>query len=203
MFRTIRLAVTVSLCHTFPRAAYVRYPATENEGGRGCMLDAWRAHQGDIPMSMRLQMMDNFAVFHSLLGEGGWTTIPEFMHPILVELGIVGRRASQGGIADRGQPVLDLQQWVYSPMFDGTNQLAHYEADKYKPRRNADDCTKFVRLHQGLSEGLLVASCPHRICVAFQILSRHEGPRIAFELIYQRFKDGPKLIVYDNVSMPA
>jgi hypothetical protein len=85
-------------------------------------------------------------------------------------------------------------------MFDGNNQLAHYEADKYRPRRNADDCTKFVRLHQGLSEGLLVAFCPHRLCVAFQILSRHEGPRIAFELIYQRFKDGPKLIVYDNVS---
>ena len=45
--------------------------------------------------------------------------------------------------------------------------------------------------------------CPHGICIAFSILTRHEGPRIAFELILRRFTIGPYMIVYDNVRMRA
>ena len=42
--------------------------------------------------------------------------------------------------------------------------------------------------------------CPHGICIAFTILTRFEGPRIAFELIMSRFEAAPAMIVYDNVS---
>ena len=43
--------------------------------------------------------------------------------------------------------------------------------------------------------------CPHRFCLGFQILSRHEGPRIAFELLFQKFSIGPRMIVYDNACV--
>ena len=48
---------------------------------------------------------------------------------------------------------------------------------------------------------MLVMYCPHGICIGFSILTRHEGPRLAFELIYRRFTIGPRLIVYDNACI--
>lgn len=57
-----------------------------------------------------------------------------------------------------------------------------------------------VVLFASLSAGLMVAYCPHGICIAFTVLTRHEGPRHAFELIACRFPRAPGMIVYDNVS---
>lgn len=54
-----------------------------------------------------------------------------------------------------------------------------------------------------LLAGILCLFCPHGICVAFTILTRHEGPRILFELIMSRFSVAPAMIVYDNVSHSA
>lgn len=73
-----------------------------------------------------------------------------------------------------------------------------YAADKDNPGREPDDCNKFVRMMRGMTEGLLCMFCPHGICIGFTILTRHEGPRIAFELIMTRFKRAPAMIVYDN-----
>ena len=47
---------------------------------------------------------------------------------------------------------------------------------------------------------MLCMYCPHGICIAFTVLTRHEGPSAAVEMIVQRFTTGPSMIVYDNVS---
>ena len=79
--------------------------------------------------------------------------------------------------------------------------MGQYAADKERVIRREGDCNKYVHKRRGISEGLLCAFCPHGVCVAFSILSRHEGPRLAFEMIYRRFDQAPRYIVYDNVSL--
>lgn len=38
----------------------------------------------------------------------------------------------------------------------------------------------------------------HGRCLFLEILSRHEGPRTAFEILLERFPEAPGLVIYDN-----
>lgn len=78
------------------------------------------------------------------------------------------------------------------------NKLAQYRADD--AAHNSEACSKYTQTARGLTKGMLGMYCPHGICIAFTILTRHEGPRAAFELIVTHFKRAPAVIVYDNVS---
>ena len=145
-------------------------------------------------------------------------------------LGELGLKVFVGVHQPREQVVVDDSNFVFAPMLTRNNTLGSYLADKDRTVRYSEDCVKFTKVHRGLSEGawlgwlaglrgcvvslcafhsplpppppagLLVLYCPHRLCVGFQILTRHEGPRIAFELLFRRLSTGPRLIVYDNVS---
>jgi hypothetical protein len=106
-----------------------------------------------------------------------------------------------GGELPFRQPGEESRDWIYAPMLTSNNTLGKYAADTVRVVRTPGDCNKFVKTMSGMTEGLVAMFCPHRICIGFQILSRHEGPRIAFELIFKKFKIGPRLIVYDNACV--
>lgn len=91
------------------------------------------------------------------------------------------------------------QQLTACCRFPTLHKLRVYAADK-DAAPDGERCNKFAKTMRGMTEGMLCMYCPHGICVAFTILTRHEGPRIAFELIMSRFSSAPALIVYDNVS---
>ena len=107
-----------------------------------------------------------------------------------------------------------------------SNKLAQYRADD--AAHSSEACTKYTAAARGLTKGersmrrsrwglvgcadmlrppgaahdagILGMYCPHGICIAFTILTRHEGPSAAFELLVTHFKQAPAVIVYDNVS---
>lgn len=111
----------------------------------------------------------------------------------------IGQRMYYARKPDRIQDAPDGEDlFTYAPMFPECNRLAVYKADG--PTSDDDCCKKYAKIVRGLTEGLLCMYCPHAICIAFTILTRHEGPSAAFNLILRRFDTGPALIIYDNVS---
>lgn len=87
--------------------------------------------------------------------------------------------------------------YIFFPSASAQRQLRQYKADRDRTRAS-DECNKYVSTDATLTEGIVAYYCPHRICLGFQILNRHEGPRLVFEFLYRRFAKAPAFIIYDN-----
>lgn len=86
---------------------------------------------------------------------------------------------------------------IFSPMFEDDFAMPHYEGI----RRTDEDCTKYVTLARAVTDGMLLAFCPHGIAIAFIVLTKPEGPMMAFQLFKRRFRKAPAMIIYDNACM--
>lgn len=115
--------------------------------------------------------------------------------PLLQRLHDIGSGMSQLLPQERVRAAKDDGN-TWAPMFEGNNfSLPRYEGI----RRTDEDCTKYVTLSKAVTDGMLLAFCPHGIAIAFIVLTRPEGPVMAFQLIKRRFKRAPAMIIYDNV----
>lgn len=72
------------------------------------------------------------------------------------------------------------------------------QGKRYRELERTQSCTKHKPAKHTLTEGLVVAYCPHGIAVAIVFLNRHEGPVVCFDLLWRRFKEAPFMVVYDN-----
>jgi hypothetical protein len=145
-----------------------------------------------------VSMQALFPTLWKLINDQELAAVPEAAKPALVAMEKLGAKLRNCVPDYRLQEDAVDDAHFFGPMFPNRlRKLAFYEADT--ERSTPDGCTKHTYSCRGLTEGLMVLTCPHGICIGFQILCRHEGPRVAFELIYTRFKEAPAYIVYDNV----
>ena len=77
---------------------------------------------------------------------------------------------------------------VFAPGFPLLRGLPKFAADKAKDKEAG--CNKYARTHPTLTPGLFTFFCAHGICIGFKLLMRKEGPSVAFEFIFTRFKKG-------------
>jgi hypothetical protein len=68
--------------------------------------------------------------------------------------------------------------------------VADEGGNQSEPARDEVPCTKHRQSHMGLTPGLIAMFCPHGLCQAFKMMTRSEGPRTVFDLIYHRFPQG-------------
>ena len=61
--------------------------------------------------------------------------------------------------------------------------------------RDEAPCSKYSDSHPGLTPGMFALFCPHGFCVAFKIMSRSEGPKTAFDMLYHRCRLGEKFVI--------
>jgi hypothetical protein len=134
--------------------------------------------------------------------------IPPPIVKLMVELHRLARLAVSTVCDDNeGAPCNDYEKHIaYSPAFPLVRLPSSYAADASKDQEatrdeapsSEDPCTKHQQAHPGLTPGMICMFCPHGFCLGFKIMSRGEGPKTVFDLVYHRFKKGPKWIVYDN-----
>ena len=124
--------------------------------------------------------------------------LPRTMHPLLRDLQTVARLPASSDDTshlDLHEGLDNNEKFVFMPNNPVCRKLARYGDMR-------DDttylCNKYNKKCRGMTPGIFAMFCPHGVCLGFRIMSRHEGPRTAFEMIYERFKVAPGVIIYDN-----
>lgn len=124
--------------------------------------------------------------------------LPRAMHPLLRDLQTVARLPASGDDTthlDLRDDLDNNEKFVFMPNHPVCRKLARYGDLR-------DDttylCNKYNKKCRGMTPGIFAMFCPHGVCLGFRIMSRHEGPRTAFEMVYERFKVAPGVIIYDN-----
>ena len=156
-----------------------------------------RRGDGALPPALVEPVRLHFTALSKLCSAVGWRVLGPAVLPLLEKL---RRCAPPEHVTVEGPDVVlradqdDEDTWA--PMFPPQPDRPHkaYGSLEAGERR----CTKHVVETRTLTEGLVVAYCPHGIAIAVIVLNRHEGPLVCFELFWRRFKHAPKLIVYDN-----
>lgn len=96
------------------------------------------------------------------------------------------------GAAHAEPPPDPVDEDAYSPMFPPIRKAKTYHG---RPR---PVCRKFATATGISSPGLVIGYCPHGLAVMFTMLRRFEGPTVIFDLLYRRFPEPPRMVVYDN-----
>ena len=182
---------------------YVGPELTERTATTNAPLDDLivSARLGDHALPPRLvePVRLHFPALSRLCGALGWDVVGPAVLPVLEQL----RRCEpprhvtvEGLDPEHLLAPEDDDEDIWSPMFPPLPDRPR----KAYGRLEAEEerCTKHVPKTHTLTEGLVVAYCPHGIAIAVIVLNRHEGPVVCFELFWRRFKHAPKLIVYDN-----
>jgi hypothetical protein len=114
------------------------------------------------------------------------------------------RREVHGTYPEARDDLVDsLKDFVIAPNHPLVRHMRTYQADGTQQPdtpANADeaDCNKSKLSSKFMSPGVFDVCCPHGIVIMAFIMPRFEGPSMAFELIFTRFRKCPLVIIYDN-----
>ncbi len=97
-------------------------------------------------------------------------------------------------------PEVDL---VCLPNFQFGRRIPKWQPDSPQNRdgsHNADPeaCNKYSNRKTGYTPGLFCLFCPHGYCLGFSLMTKKEGLSTLFNLLYTRFKEAPRMVIYDN-----
>ena len=78
---------------------------------------------------------------------------------------------------------------VFMPSHPLCRGLPPFAADLERGN-DEERCNKYHRKHNRLTPGVFTLFCGHGVCLGFKLMANKEGPAMAFDLLYTRFRQG-------------
>jgi hypothetical protein len=70
---------------------------------------------------------------------------------------------------------------------------------RLESRDNISPCAKQYNQGASCAPGVVLFYCvKHECCIGFVVLDRPESPKLVYEILMTRFKEAPKIVIYDN-----
>lgn len=182
-----------AICRDFPISALLLPAAVGGDDeDHTVLMKAVKGGLGDVTSKQTL--LAHFPVLGELASVCKWEVIPDPIQALVlglqksarVPLSLIQNHECVE-VSDYESHVtfaaenLKLCRWPESYRADGPGQ---------DTKRDEVPCNKYTDSHVGLTPGIFGIFCPHGFCLAFNIMSRCEGPKTFFDLIYHRFKKG-------------
>ncbi|PNW74217.1 hypothetical protein CHLRE_13g590010v5 [Chlamydomonas reinhardtii] len=110
------------------------------------------------------------------------------------------RGPGAAGGSNTGSPEQEfMTSGFYYPSRPWLKHLGHYFSDRRTQITGKQRCTKYKYDSKNLSPGLFVMHCLNcGVCLGFHMLENAESPQALFEVLYTRWPQPPKVVVYDN-----
>eukprot|EP00798_Chlamydomonas_sp_ICE-L_P025275 gene25275-10928_t len=185
-------AVLTAICTDYPISGLLdHHCVASDDPERTPLMQAVRGSLLDS--STQDYLRNHFPVLLNLAKACRWNCIPVEVQHLVLHLQEKAKKARPERGVEIQLPVFEYESTTVhaSQNLSACRNPHQYKADRDRKAkagqgRDEDRCTKFSLSHPALSPGLFALFCPHGFCLMFKIMTRSEGPKTAFDLLYHR-----------------